>query len=79
MSSLQGNWNFPTPVRFGAGRIAELPDACRRTAFRGACALISPFVLLRELGMTKPLIVTDPGLASLPMIQASFFYARTDG
>ena len=25
----------------------------------------------RELGMTKPLIVTDPGLASLPFIQAT--------
>ena len=23
------NWNFPTAIRFGAGRIAELPNACR--------------------------------------------------
>ncbi|MFV0359584.1 iron-containing alcohol dehydrogenase [Tropicimonas sp.] len=25
---LVGNWNYPTPVRFGAGRIAEIADAC---------------------------------------------------
>jgi alcohol dehydrogenase class IV len=48
--TLKGNWNYPTLIRFGAGRIRELPDACR------------------TLGMQKPLIVTDPGLAKLPMI-----------
>ncbi|MDJ0885841.1 MAG: iron-containing alcohol dehydrogenase [Desulfobacterales bacterium] len=47
---LAGNWNYPTAIRFGAGRIRELPDACR------------------EMGMTRPLLVTDPGLAALPMI-----------
>lgn len=44
-----GNWNYPTRVRFGAGRISELPAACR------------------ELGVTRPLLVTDPGLAGLPL------------
>jgi alcohol dehydrogenase class IV len=48
--NLKGNWNYPTLIRFGAGRIRELPDACR------------------TLGMQRPLIVTDPGLAKLPMI-----------
>ena len=24
--SLNGNWNYPTALRFGAGRIAELPE-----------------------------------------------------
>jgi alcohol dehydrogenase class IV len=47
---LIGNWNYPTAIRFGAGRISELPDACR------------------VLGMERPLLVTDPGLAGLPMI-----------
>lgn len=27
--SLTGNWNYPTSIRFGVGRIAELPDICR--------------------------------------------------
>ncbi|MBM3584180.1 MAG: iron-containing alcohol dehydrogenase [Alphaproteobacteria bacterium] len=50
LKTLRGNWNYPTAVRFGPGRIAELPDACR------------------ALGMTRPLLVTDPGLAKLLMV-----------
>ena len=48
--SLVGNWNYPTSIRFGAGRIRELPDACK------------------AVGLKRPLLVTDPGLAKLPMI-----------
>ena len=48
--TLRGNWNFPTLMRFGPGRIAELADACT------------------ELGMTRPLLVTDPGLSKMPMV-----------
>jgi alcohol dehydrogenase class IV len=48
---LKGNWNYPTVVRFGAGRINELADACR------------------ALGIKRPLLVTDPGLAALPMVR----------
>ncbi len=47
---LKGNWNYPTSIRFGAGRIRELPDVCR------------------TLGMHRPLLVTDPGLAKLPLV-----------
>ncbi len=43
------NWNFPTKIRFGAGRIDELPDACAAA------------------GITRPLLVTDPGLVRLPI------------
>jgi alcohol dehydrogenase class IV len=50
-AALRGNWNYPTAVKFGAGRIAELPDMCK------------------ALGLKRPLIVTDPGLAGLPMIK----------
>jgi alcohol dehydrogenase class IV len=50
-SALRGNWSYPTSIRFGVGRIAELPEACK------------------QLGFTHPLLVTDPGLAKLPMIQ----------
>ena len=48
--TLTGTWSYPTQVRFGPGRIAELPRACK------------------SLGMTRPLLVTDPGLAALPMV-----------
>jgi alcohol dehydrogenase class IV len=50
MSTLRGNWNYPTSIRFGAGRIVELPEHCR------------------SLGIAKPLLVTDAGLAALPMV-----------
>ena len=47
--NLTGNWSYPTAIKFGAGRIAELAEACV------AC------------GISKPLLVTDKGLASLPI------------
>ena len=58
---LRGNWNYPTAIRFGAGRINELPGACR------------------ELGIRRPLLVTDPGLAALPMIDAAVADCQADG
>ena len=45
------NFNFPTAIRFGVGRIAELPELCRSN------------------GMARPLFVTDPGLAQMPMVE----------
>ncbi len=47
---MNANWNYPTAVRTGTGRIDELADICR------------------ELNMNAPLLVTDPGLAGLPMV-----------
>ena len=49
--SLSANWNYPTSIRAGAGRIAELPELCR------------------SMGMQNPLLITDPGLAALPMVE----------
>ena len=31
---LSGNWNYPTAIRFGAGRIKELADACKSLAMQ---------------------------------------------
>jgi len=55
------NWSFPTTIRFGVGRIAELPEACR------------------SAGMGRPLLVTDPGLAALPMMVDAVAACRADG
>ena len=60
-AALRGNWNYPTSMRFGVGRIAELPDACK------------------QLGFKKPLLVTDPGLAKLPMIQEALASLKAAG
>lgn len=45
--TLVGNWSYPTAIRFGAGRIAEIGEACRAAV------------------ITKPLFVTDKGLAGM--------------
>ena len=29
IDQMKGNWNYPTSVRFGCGRIVELPEICR--------------------------------------------------
>ncbi len=47
--SLVGNWSYPTTIKFGAGRIQELPEVCAAA------------------GLKKPLLVTDKGLADLPV------------
>ncbi|WP_133486861.1 iron-containing alcohol dehydrogenase [Aliiroseovarius marinus] len=51
--SLVGNWSYPTAMKFGAGRIKELPEACA------------------QAGMKRPLLVTDKGLADLPITKAT--------
>jgi alcohol dehydrogenase class IV len=44
------NWNYPTAIRFGVGRVRELPQLCG------------------ELEIRRPLLVTDPALAALPIV-----------
>jgi alcohol dehydrogenase len=46
------NFNYPTAIKFGAGRIRELAEHCRAN------------------GIARPLFVTDPGLAAMPMVKA---------
>ena len=47
--NLSANWSYPTAIRFGAGRISELAQACA------------------QVGISRPLLVTDRGLAGLPI------------
>lgn len=49
--TITANWSYPTAIRFGAGRIKELGEACKAS------------------GIKKPLLVTDRGLANLPVTQ----------
>jgi alcohol dehydrogenase len=46
------NFNYPTAIKFGPGRISELAEHCRAN------------------GIARPLFVTDPGLAAMPMVRA---------
>ncbi|MFT4728842.1 MAG: alcohol dehydrogenase class IV [Granulosicoccus sp.] len=58
---MNANWNYPTQVLVGAGRISELPRVCF------------------ENGIRHPLLVTDPGLASLPLVQDVLSHCRAEG
>jgi alcohol dehydrogenase len=55
------NINFPTAIKFGAGRIKELADHCKAS------------------GIHRPLFVTDPGLAAMPMVKAIVADVRKAG
>lgn len=40
--NLRGNWNYPTAVRFGAGRIGELADACAQAGIKRPLLVTDP-------------------------------------
>ncbi|WP_297770736.1 iron-containing alcohol dehydrogenase [uncultured Roseovarius sp.] len=59
--TLTANWSYPTAIRFGAGRIAELAEACT------------------QAGIARPLLVTDKGLAPLPITAQAMDILRKAG
>ena len=59
--SPKANWSYPTQIRFGAGRIAEIAEACQTT------------------GISRPLLVTDRGLAELPITLNTLDLLETSG
>jgi len=61
MSAPTANWSYPTAVRFGAGRIKELAEACRAA------------------GISRPLLVTDAGLAKLPITTQAMDLLKSAG
>lgn len=58
---IRANWNYPTAIKVGAGRIRELSDLCK------------------SLGMKNALLITDPGLATLPIVQQAVLGCQSDG
>jgi alcohol dehydrogenase len=60
-TSPRANWNYPTAIRFGAGRIAELPEVCRTA------------------GISRPLFVTDAGLAGLDITTSAVALLKDAG
>lgn len=50
MMDLRGNWNYPTTVRFGAGRVAELADNVKSTKMQNPLFVTDP--VLAKLPMT---------------------------
>jgi len=58
---LRADWNYPTAIKVGAGRIKELPGLCR------------------SLGMHHVLLVTDPGLAQMAIVQQAVADCQSAG
>ena len=58
---IRANWNYPTAIKVGAGRIRELPGLCQ------------------SLGMKNALLITDPGLAPLPIVQQAVVSCQSAG
>ena len=50
--ALVGNWNYPTSIRFGAGRIKDLPQACRDAG-------IARPLLVTDPGLAKLTMISD--------------------
>jgi alcohol dehydrogenase len=48
---LRGNWNYPTTVRFGAGRISELADVVKAVGMRNPLLVTDP--TLAKMPMTQ--------------------------
>jgi len=40
--NITGNWNYPTSVRFGPGRIRELPEVCKAVAMQRPLLVTDP-------------------------------------
>ncbi|MBP0578604.1 iron-containing alcohol dehydrogenase [Labrys sp. LIt4] len=60
-TSPRANWSYPTAIRFGAGRISELAEACK------------------SAGISAPLLVTDPFLATQKMTKDALESLRAAG
>lgn len=52
MSALTGNWNYPTNIRFGAGRIVELAATCRELGMENP-------LLVTDEGLAKHEMIAD--------------------
>src|SRR4029079_14572199 len=55
---LRANWNYPTTVRFGAGRVAELADAVKAAGMKNPLFVTDP--VLAKLPMTNKAMALLP-------------------
>ncbi len=55
------SWSYPTAIRFGAGRISEIAEACK------------------SVGISKPLLITDRGLANMEITTRTLDHIEAAG
>jgi len=65
--TLRGNWNYPTAIRFGAGRIRELPEACLTLDIR------RPLIVTDAALAKLPMIAEAVGVIGAAGLQGAVF------
>ena len=57
------SWNYPTLIRFGAGAIAELPNACRELGMKNPLLVTDPVLAQLDITTKTSEIVQEAGLS----------------
>lgn len=67
--ALTANWNYPTSIRFGAGRIGELAEACKSAGMQAPLIATDPFLA------TQPMIPAALDALNAAGLRAAVFSA----
>jgi alcohol dehydrogenase class IV len=62
--SPSANWNYPTAIRFGAGRIKELPDVCKEQGFKNPLLVTDPFLATQPMTQAALQSMRDAGIGA---------------
>lgn len=60
--SPRANWNYPTAVRFGAGRVKELASACQTAGIKAPLLVTDPFLATQPMTKAALESLTAAGL-----------------
>jgi len=58
------NWNYPTAIRFGAGRIKELPAVCKEQGFKNPLLVTAPFLATQTRTRAALQSLRDAGIGA---------------
>jgi len=62
--SLKANWSYPTAIRFGAGRIAEIGEACAAAGIKKPLLVTDRGLALMEITQRTLKLMEEAGLGS---------------
>ena len=62
-ATLRGTWSYPTAIRFGPGRVVELPEACRALGIARPLLITDPALAQHVIGHRVLEIARAAGLA----------------
>ena len=60
--AIKSNWNYPTAIRFGAGRIAELPDALKSVGIKNPLFVTDAGLINLPVTQTALKLLKDAGI-----------------